>query len=136
MHGVFAAGWAVGNGQLAAGRAKALAAVAGSVAAWHPCGAGPCKAQVRLSCSCSGPLVAASAETRGPVQLRLGLPQPLMQLMLQPEPLYAQVNMEKKRNRQPSLGNSSLNHLAEGQTQPQGQPPPLTSLPTGKDSWV
>ncbi|KAG5880607.1 hypothetical protein JTB14_026575 [Gonioctena quinquepunctata] len=71
----------------------ALAAVAGSVAAGHPCGANPCKAQ--------------------------------------PEPLYAQVNMEKKRNRQPSLGNASLNHLADGQTQP-----PLTSLPAGKDSWV
>ncbi|XP_063928754.1 catenin delta-2 isoform X3 [Zophobas morio] len=42
-----------------------------------------------------------------------------------PEPLYAQVNMEKKRNRQPSLGNA--NHLDE---------PQLTSVPAGKDSWV
>ncbi|CAH1979405.1 unnamed protein product [Acanthoscelides obtectus] len=48
-----------------------------------------------------------------------------------PEPLYAQVNMEKKRNRQPSLGNASLNHLSDGQMQPS-----LTSLPAGKDSWV
>ncbi|CAH1103605.1 unnamed protein product [Psylliodes chrysocephalus] len=48
-----------------------------------------------------------------------------------PEPLYAQVNMDKKRNRQPSLGNASLNHLTEGQSQA-----PLTSLPAGKDSWV
>ncbi|XP_017769683.1 PREDICTED: catenin delta-2 isoform X3 [Nicrophorus vespilloides] len=39
-----------------------------------------------------------------------------------PEPLYAQVNMEKKRNRQPSLGNA--NHLEEH------------PAPTGKDSWV
>ncbi|XP_018334065.1 catenin delta-2 isoform X2 [Agrilus planipennis] len=40
-----------------------------------------------------------------------------------PEPLYAQVNMEKKRNRQPSLGN--VNHLDENQ---------LSTA--GKDSWV
>lgn len=70
-----------------------------------------------------------------------------------PEPLYAQVNMEKKRNRQPSLGNASLNHLiaagavnsavatnSDGGQQSQalsvGQSPPLTSLPAGKDSWV
>lgn len=45
--------------------------------------------------------------------------------VLQPEPLYAQVNMEKKRNRQPSLGNA--NHLEEAQ---------LTSVPASKDSWV
>ncbi|XP_031335489.1 catenin delta-2 isoform X2 [Photinus pyralis] len=39
-----------------------------------------------------------------------------------PEPLYAQVNMEKKRSRQPSLGNA--NHVDEIQ------------LTAGKDSWV
>ncbi|XP_060537030.1 catenin delta-2 isoform X4 [Cylas formicarius] len=55
-----------------------------------------------------------------------------------PEPLYAQVNMEKKRNRQPSLGNASLNHVSDGQAQAQfqSQPPPLSSMPAGKDSWV
>ncbi|CAH1101665.1 unnamed protein product [Psylliodes chrysocephalus] len=44
-----------------------------------------------------------------------------------PETLYNQVNMENKRNRQPSLGNASHNHLTEGQSQA-----PLTSLPV----WV
>ncbi|XP_065166113.1 catenin delta-2 isoform X3 [Atheta coriaria] len=45
-----------------------------------------------------------------------------------PEPLYAQVNMDKKRNRQPSLGNA--NHLDEHQA--------LTAAnaAAGKDSWV
>jgi len=52
-------------------------------------------------------LAAAAAVVRGPGK---------------PEPLYAQVNMEKKRNRQPSLGNA--NHLEEHQ------------LAAGKDSWV
>ncbi|KAJ8983515.1 hypothetical protein NQ317_012006 [Molorchus minor] len=101
--------WAAGSGQ----RAKALAAVAGSVGAWHPC-----KAQC------------------GSASSQQCLPWLLTQRVLQPEPLYAQVNMEKKRNRQPSLGNASLNHLTDAQTQPKGQPPPLTSLPAGKDSWV
>ncbi|XP_019871923.1 catenin delta-2 isoform X2 [Aethina tumida] len=55
------------------------------------------------------------------------------QVQPQPEPLYAQVNMEKKRNRQPSLGNASLNQQGPT-TQPQQLP--LTSLPAGKDSWV
>nr|XP_022915459.1 catenin delta-2 isoform X2 [Onthophagus taurus] len=41
-----------------------------------------------------------------------------------PEPLYAQVNMEKKRNRQSSLSNA--NHLDD----------PQLVAPTGKDSWV
>ncbi|XP_066255219.1 catenin delta-2 isoform X2 [Euwallacea similis] len=51
-----------------------------------------------------------------------------------PEPLYAQVNMEKKRNRQPSLGNASLNQLGDAQSR-QG-PPTGLSVPPGKDSWV
>ncbi|KRT78574.1 Armadillo repeat containing protein [Oryctes borbonicus] len=41
-----------------------------------------------------------------------------------PEPLYAQVNMEKKRNRQSSLSNA--NHIEE----------PQLIAHTGKDSWV
>ncbi|XP_066158465.1 catenin delta-2 isoform X2 [Euwallacea fornicatus] len=51
-----------------------------------------------------------------------------------PEPLYAQVNMEKKRNRQPSLGNASLNQLGDAQSR-QG-PTTGLSVPPGKDSWV
>ncbi|XP_050314735.1 catenin delta-2 isoform X2 [Anthonomus grandis grandis] len=50
-----------------------------------------------------------------------------------PEPLYAQVNMEKKRNRQPSVGNTSLNHLSEPQSQSQTAP---LRVSAGKDSWV
>ncbi|KAH1023634.1 hypothetical protein HUJ04_012800 [Dendroctonus ponderosae] len=54
-----------------------------------------------------------------------------------PEPLYAQVNMEKKRNRQPSLGSTSLNNLGDVQLQQsrQGEASAL-SVPPGKDSWV
>ncbi|KAJ8955418.1 hypothetical protein NQ318_003516 [Aromia moschata] len=53
-----------------------------------------------------------------------------------PEPLYAQVNMEKKRNRQPSLGNASLNHLTDAQTQPKVSLRRSPVCLPGKDSWV
>lgn len=43
------------------------------------------------------------------------------------EPLYAQVNMEKKKNRQTNVAN----HLGT-----RGQDELRTHLATGKDSWV